>query len=141
LKSHSGRHEQSGFPAAASLNRLYRQCSGGYLQDALSVLKQCASALDHAHSRNVVHRDIKPSNIMVDAAGVIRITDFGIAKQLSSSTDLTQGAVLGTLEYMSPEQLNGGVVDGRSDQYSLAVMAYQVLTGCKVFDAQTFGAW
>ena len=111
------------------------------LQHAVSVLKQCASALDHAHSRNVVHRDVKPSNIMVDGAGVIRITDFGIAKQLSSNTDLTQGAALGTLEYMSPEQLNGGVVDGRSDQYSLAVMAYQLLTGCKVFDAQTIGAW
>ena len=110
-------------------------------QHAISVLKQCASALDHAHSRNVVHRDIKPSNIMVDAAGVIRITDFGIAKQLSATTDLTQGAALGTLEYMSPEQLNGTVVDGRSDQYSLAVMAYQLLTGCKIFDAQTIGAW
>jgi serine/threonine protein kinase len=105
------------------------------------VLKQCASALDHAHSRNIVHRDVKPSNIMVDEAGFVRVTDFGIAKQLSSNADLTQGAAIGTLEYMSPEQLNGNVIDGSTDQYSLAVMAYQLLTGYKIFDAETIGAW
>lgn len=107
----------------------------------ISIMSQCSAALDHGHVRGVVHRDIKPSNIMLDDAGLVRLTDFGIAKQLSSNTDLTHGLALGTLEYMSPEQLEGKVVDGSSDQYSLAVMGYQLLTGYKIFDANTFGAW
>ena len=107
----------------------------------IEVLKQCASALDHGHSRGIVHRDIKPTNVMLDGEGSVRITDFGIAKQLSSTTDLTHGFALGTLEYMSPEQLDGRSIDGGSDQYSLAVMTYKLLTGCKVFEAQTIGAW
>jgi serine/threonine protein kinase len=107
----------------------------------IQVLRQCAGALDHGHSRGIVHRDIKPTNIMLDDDGLVRITDFGIAKQLNSTTDLTHGFALGTLEYMSPEQLEGRPVDGASDQYSLAVMAYKLLTGRKIFDAQTIGAW
>jgi serine/threonine protein kinase len=107
----------------------------------IHVLRQCAGALDHGHSRGIVHRDIKPTNVMLDAEGSVRITDFGIAKHLNSTTDLTHGFALGTLEYMSPEQLDGKSVDRGSDQYSLAVMTYKLLTGCKVFEAQTIGAW
>jgi serine/threonine protein kinase len=110
-------------------------------QFAVHLLKQCASALDYGHARNIVHRDIKPSNIMIDEAGRVRLTDFGIAKNLGSNTDLTQGAAIGTLEYMSPEQLDGKVTDGRSDQYSLAVMAYQLITGFKAYEAQTLRAF
>jgi formylglycine-generating enzyme required for sulfatase activity/predicted Ser/Thr protein kinase len=106
---------------------------------ALRVLQECAGALDFAHSRRRVHRDFKPANVMLDEAGSALIMDFGIAKMLDSPTDSTHGKVTGTFEYMSPEQMNGAAVDGRSDQYSLAVVAYQLLTGCRVFDAPDLG--
>jgi formylglycine-generating enzyme required for sulfatase activity len=105
------------------------------------VVKGCAAALDHAHARGIVHRDIKPANIMMDGAGVPKIADFGIAKLLNSSTDLTGGYAIGTLEYMSPEQLDAKPVDGRSDQFSLAVVAYRMLTGWRIFDAETLVSW
>jgi serine/threonine protein kinase/formylglycine-generating enzyme required for sulfatase activity len=108
---------------------------------AMRVLRECAAALDHAHSRGIVHRDVKPSNIMLDEAGSVRLADFGIAKMISAGTDLTHGMVIGTLEYMSPEQLEARHIDSRTDQYSLAVVAYWMLTGHKIFDADSMGAW
>jgi len=105
----------------------------------IPVLKQCGGALDHAHSRGVVHRDIKPANIMIDHTGCALVMDFGIAKMLDSKSELTDGRFIGTFEYMSPEHMNGQTLDGRSDQYSLAVVAYQLLTGCRVFDADALG--
>ena len=108
---------------------------------AVRVLKECAAALDHAHSRGIVHRDIKPANIMVDSSGLAKITDFGIAKLINSSTDITRGLAVGTLEYMSPEQLNAEPLDGRSDQFSLAAVAYRLLTGSRIFDADSVGSW
>ena len=106
----------------------------------MRVLKECAGALDHAHSRGVIHRDIKPANIMLDdASGCALVMDFGIAKLLDSKSELTGGKVIGTFEYMSPEHMNGELIDGRTDQYSLGVVAYQLLTGCRVFDADTLG--
>ncbi len=106
----------------------------------IRVLKQCAGALDHAHSRGVIHRDIKPANIMLDdASGCALVMDFGIAKLLDSKSDLTKGRFIGTFEYMSPEHMNGQPLDGRTDQYSLAVVAYQLLAGCRVFDAGSLG--
>ncbi len=105
----------------------------------IRVLKQCAAALDHAHSRGVIHRDIKPANIMLDETGCALVMDFGIAKLQDSKSELTEGRFIGTFEFMSPEHMNGQPLDGRSDQYSLAVVAYQLLTGCRVFDAQSLG--
>jgi eukaryotic-like serine/threonine-protein kinase len=88
-----------------------------------------AQALAYAHRQGVVHRDIKPANIMVDFQGnVLKITDFGMA-HLMDATQTKTGLVLGTPAFMSPEQLAGGRVDGRSDLYSLGVMLYQLLTG------------
>jgi serine/threonine-protein kinase len=108
---------------------------------AIGILRQCAAAIDHAESRGIVHRDIKPSNIMVDEAGMVKLTDFGIAKPLNSSTDLTHGMAVGTLEYMSPEQLESGPLSSRTDQYSLAVVAYKILTGWPIFESDTLGSW
>jgi serine/threonine-protein kinase len=95
----------------------------------LDIVIKAADALDYAHAENVVHRDIKPANIMYEAeSGGVKLTDFGIARITDSSKTKT-GMVLGTPSYMSPEQLSGKKVDGRSDLFSLGVMLYQLLTG------------
>ncbi|NIR44796.1 MAG: protein kinase, partial [Gemmatimonadetes bacterium] len=89
-----------------------------------------AAGLGYAHKRGVIHRDVKPANILIDAEGHVHLTDFGIAKALVGSTHLTEtGAVIGTPQYMAPEQCEGRMVDGRADQYSLAAVGYQLLTG------------
>jgi len=101
----------------------------------LSIFRQTAVALDYAHKKGVVHRDIKPANIMIHEDGAATITDFGVAKIVSQQ--LTQaGAMMGTPSYMSPEQIQGGTISGRTDQFSLAVIAYEVFTGEKPFTAE-----
>lgn len=106
------------------------------LEALLSVFDQTAGALDYAHSRGVVHRDIKPGNIIVRADGVAKIADFGVAK-ISSQNVTRAGMALGTPHYMSPEQFHGRAIDGRSDQYALAVMIYEIFTGKKPFTADS----
>ncbi len=105
-------------------------------QVILRILHQAAEALDYAHQRGIIHRDVKPANIMVRKDGVAKIADFGIARMQSHSLTQT-GQILGTPNYMSPEQISGKPVDGRADQYSLAVMLYEVLTGEKPFVADS----
>lgn len=103
----------------------------------IEITLKCASALNYAHTQNVVHRDIKPANVMYDPeSNEMKITDFGIARITDSSKTKT-GMVLGTPSYMSPEQLAGKKVDGRSDLFSLAVMLYQLLTGKLPFQAES----
>ena len=100
----------------------------------LGIFRQTAAALDYAHKKGIVHRDIKPANIMVHEDGAAKITDFGVAKIVSQQ--LTQaGTIMGTPSYMSPEQIQGGAISGKTDQFSLAVIAYEVLTGEKPFVA------
>ncbi len=97
---------------------------------AQRILWESACALGHAHQRDVVHRDIKPANIMIDDNGRALLTDFGISKALQSTSQFTAaGQVVGTPHYMSPEQARGEEVSGASDQYSLAVVGYRLLTG------------
>ncbi len=100
----------------------------------LRILRQTAEALDYAHRKGIVHRDIKPANIMIAEGGLAKIADFGVAK--ISSHQMTQaGTILGTPSYMSPEQIEGQTIDGRADQFSLAVIVYEAFTGEKPFVA------
>jgi serine/threonine-protein kinase len=101
----------------------------------LSIFRQTAAALDYAHKKGIVHRDIKPANIMIHEDGTAKVTDFGVAKIVSQEMTLA-GTMMGTPSYMSPEQVQGTAVTGRADQFSLAVIAYEVLTGEKPFVAE-----
>ena len=110
--------------------------SGGPLpiERVRHILREAALALGHAHRRRVVHRDVKPANIMVDDDGRVILTDFGISKAVQSGEHTGTGAILGTPHYMAPEQARGRQVDGRTDQYALAIVGHRVLTGKPPFD-------
>ena len=97
--------------------------------EALTLADQMLDGLSHAHHLNIVHRDLKPSNLMMTEAGVIKITDFGIARMLGTSRMTRTGGVVGTLEYMSPERIRGQEADVRSDLYSVGIVLYEMLTG------------
>src|ERR1700677_1236409 len=103
---------------------------------ALQLTLELAEALDCAHGQGVVHRDLKPANILLTDDGHAKIADFGVAK-LNLSNQTLAGRALGTPAYMSPEQLNGEVVDGRSDLFSLGVILYTVLTGHRPFQGNS----
>ena len=106
------------------------------LIDAIDYAIQVLSALEYAHQRGVVHRDIKPANMMLMPGGKLKLLDFGIAKATDNRLTVT-GTTLGSLYYMSPEQIQGGQVDVRSDIYSVGVSLYEIVTGKKPFDAES----
>jgi len=105
------------------------------IETIIPMCEQVCGALDHAHQRGIVHRDIKPANIMILDNGIVKVTDFGIAKMVSMGMTQT-GLVLGTPNYMSPEQVKGRQVDGRSDIFSLGIILYDLVTGEKPFAGQ-----
>ena len=104
---------------------------------AVEVAAQIAAALKHAHENNIIHCDIKPHNILINRDGIAKVTDFGIARAVTSQTTTQVAGILGSVHYLSPEQARGYSVDAKSDLYSLGVVLYEMLSGAPPFDAET----
>jgi serine/threonine protein kinase len=104
---------------------------------AVSYMSQTLSALAYAHERGVIHRDIKPANILIGGGDVVKLTDFGIARATGTAHLTGTGMVVGTLPYMSPEQIRSGQVDARSDIYSLGLTFYETVTGRRAIQSDT----
>jgi hypothetical protein len=105
--------------------------------EAARIVRASLQGLAHAHREGVVHRDVKPGNILVDASGLVKVTDFGIAKAAFAGGDLTTtGSLLGTAKYLAPEQVEGGAVDQRTDIYAAGIVLYEALTGRPPFEAE-----
>ncbi len=119
-----------------SLRDLLRSGHGFAYSEVARIGAALAGALDYAHSKGVVHRDIKPANVLFTLQGMVKITDFGVAR-LESSNLTAAGQFIGTPNYMSPEQVEGGIVDGRSDLFSLGVVIFELLTGQRPFAGQS----
>lgn len=113
--------------------------NGGPLEvkRAIEIARQVCKALDHAHKNRIIHRDIKPQNILVTEEDVAKVTDFGIARAANGSTITYTGDVVGTAYYFSPEQAKGGIVDERTDIYSLGIVLYEMLTGKVPFEGDS----
>jgi len=105
--------------------------------EGIEYVRQVLSALDYAHMREVIHRDIKPSNIMITSEGLAKLLDFGMAFKAADHSVTRPGFILGSLHYMSPEQVRGERVDARSDIYSTGVTLYEIVTGRRPFDGPT----
>jgi serine/threonine-protein kinase len=122
------------------LKQILQECSGLSWEEACGIALQVAEGLAAIHEAGVVHRDLKPANIMRDAAGRVRLLDFGIAKVMDAPLEegiTTIGQVVGSPEYMSPEQVRGAPVDVRSDLYALGVVLFEMLTGRVPFRGET----
>lgn len=108
------------------------------LEQSLAMMRELLSALEYAHRQSIVHRDVKPANLLIEADGRVKLTDFGVARiQDSGEATRTQGSMVGTLKYMSPEQVQGQPIDARADLFAVGIVLYQLLTGKRPFDGDT----
>jgi serine/threonine-protein kinase len=124
-----------------TLDKLLEEKGRLEVDEAIRIISQAALALEHAHTNGIIHRDIKPSNIILDKPGSVKVMDFGLARMTDDRSKLTQsGTLMGTLDYMSPEQCRGEELDERTDIYSLGVVLYETLTGKTPFDASNEAA-
>ena len=123
-------------PGQSLHGMLAKHADGLPWRRALGLFLQALYAIDHAHREGIIHRDIKPANMMVSGADGLKVLDFGIARMLGSARLTRAGATVGTLGYMSPEQIRGEEIDGRSDLYSLGIVFYKMLTGRVPFTAE-----
>lgn len=120
-----------------TLDNLIRRNGALRWADAVSLILQALSGLEHAHRAGVVHRDLKPSNMILDPHGVLKIMDFGIARVLQAERLTRVGHLVGTLEYMSPEQAKGLDADARSDLYTIGIVLFEMVTGHVPFENRT----
>lgn len=122
-----------------TLDELIRQRGVMPLSTSLPIYHSIVDAINYIHSQGIVHRDIKSSNVKISTAGQVKLLDFGIAKSGSSPALTQAGGFIGTLQYLSPEQLKGGYADARSDIWALGVLLYEMVTGYMPFEANTIG--
>ena len=122
-----------------SFEQIIRERGALPVAEVLGVVEQVGSALQYAHRHGVVHRDVKPANVMIEDSGWALVCDFGVARAFGSVSLTQTGASLGTPRYMSPEQFEGQPVDGRCDQYSLAILVWEALTGGVPFTGDSLG--
>jgi len=125
----------------SDLRELLRRHSPLPRARAVAIVGHAAAGLDAAHRRGLVHRDVKPGNILIGEDDHVYVSDFGLTKQASSQSGLTAtGQLVGTVDYVAPEQIQGQPVDGRADLYALTCVLYEALVGAKPFDRDIVGA-
>ncbi|KKI92560.1 serine/threonine protein kinase [Bacillus sp. SA1-12] len=120
-----------------TLKQYIQQFAPIHPREAANIMVQIVSAIQHAHDNHIVHRDIKPHNILIDHHGNVKVTDFGIAMALSSTTITQTNSVLGSVHYLSPEQARGGLANKKSDIYSIGIVLFELLTGRLPFDGES----
>lgn len=120
-----------------TLKQYIQQNSPLKVAEAIGIMRQLTAAISHAHQNHIIHRDIKPHNILVDQNGNVKVTDFGIAMALSSTSITQTNSVLGSVHYLSPEQARGGMATKKSDIYSLGIVMFELLTGRLPFSGES----